>query len=58
MLKNEFCEAELAVLEPPYNNRMERPELSVVDGKVVVSRFQRGQAKKDHDRAIFGTPYF
>ena len=58
ILDSEFTEAQLAVLEPPYNNRLERPELAVENGEVVVKRFKRSEAKKEHDRSIFGTPYF
>ena len=58
ILDKEFTEAQLAVIEPPYNNRMERAELDVVNGEVVINRFKRSEAKKAHDRSIFGTPYF
>lgn len=50
-----LSEAEKAVLEPPYANRLDRPEISE-DGKVEVS--SRSDAKKKHDQELFGTKYF
>jgi ectoine hydroxylase-related dioxygenase (phytanoyl-CoA dioxygenase family) len=45
-----------AVLEPPYANRLDRPNLQERDGHVVLTT--RSERKKQHDREVFGTKYF
>lgn len=45
-----------AVLEPPYANRLDRPNLQERDGAVVMTT--RNERKKQHDRDVFGTKYF
>ena len=48
--------AQRAVLEPPYNNRLERP--SVVKGGDEEPNVEaRSAAKKAFDRIVFGTDY-
>jgi len=50
-------DAQSAVLEPPYANRLDRPEIIDAEkGKVNIS--SRGMRKKQHDRDMFGTKYF
>ena len=44
-----------AVLEPPYANRLDRPNIRE-DGSVEITR--RGGRKKQHDRDVFKTKYF
>lgn len=46
---------QLAVLEPPYNNRLDRPYIAT-DGSV--QHTSRQPVKKDFDREVFGTKYF
>ena len=48
-------DAEAAVLEPPYNPRIDRPVLED-DGSVSVQK--RNAEKKQHDTAVHGTEYF
>merc|ERR1712087_1082159 len=50
-----LTEAQKAVLEPPYANRLDRP-LIQKDGTVEVS--SRNSRKKQHDQDVFGTKYF
>eukprot|EP01083_Nonionella_stella_P096857 272313_1 len=50
-----LSDAEKAVLEPPYANRIDRPEISD-NGDVTIST--RGERKKKHDQDLFGTKYF
>lgn len=50
-----LSDAERAVLEPPYANRLDRPEITQ-DGKVSIS--SRSERKKKHDQELFGTKYF
>jgi hypothetical protein len=52
---NGLTEAERAVLEPPFNNRLDRPIIKQ-DGSVEIVR--RGARKRQHDREVFGTQYF
>jgi ectoine hydroxylase-related dioxygenase (phytanoyl-CoA dioxygenase family) len=47
--------AQRAVLEPPYANRLDRPNIQE-DGSVVVT--SRDDRKMQHDRAVYGTKYF
>lgn len=58
-------EAEKCVLLGPFANRVERPYLVVVKGAVEggvdvveVRKEERNPVKKEHDREIFGTPWF
>jgi ectoine hydroxylase-related dioxygenase (phytanoyl-CoA dioxygenase family) len=50
-----LTEAEKAVLEPPYANRLDRPNINP-DGSVEIT--QRSERKRQHDREVFGTKYF
>lgn len=52
---DDLTEAERAVLEPPYANRLDRPNIES-DGSVIIT--SRNQRKKNHDQALFGTKYF
>ena len=52
---DDLSEAQLAVLEPPYANRLDRPIIQK-DGSVELS--SRNARKKKHDRDLFGTKYF
>jgi ectoine hydroxylase-related dioxygenase (phytanoyl-CoA dioxygenase family) len=52
---NCLTEAERAVLEPPFNNRLDRPNINQ-DGSVEI--VSRGARKRQHDREVFGTQYF
>lgn len=47
--------AERAVLEPPYANRLDRPNIRE-DGSVEVTT--RSERKKQHDKDVFKTKYF
>jgi Protein involved in biosynthesis of mitomycin antibiotics/polyketide fumonisin len=49
-------DAQRAVLEPPYANRLDRPEIQEDCTSVVIS--SRSARKKQHDQDIFGTKYF
>jgi hypothetical protein len=49
-------EAQRAVLEPPYANRLDRPNIRPEDGSIEIPR--RSVAKRQHDRNVFGTDYF
>ena len=52
-------EEEKVVLTGPYANRVERPYVDVdSEGMVVIKRSTRNQAKKDHDKKVFGTNWF
>jgi ectoine hydroxylase-related dioxygenase (phytanoyl-CoA dioxygenase family) len=51
----DLIDAQRAVLEPPYANRLDRPNIND-DGSVVVTT--RDERKKQHDRDVFGTKYF
>lgn len=50
-----LSDAERAVLEPPYANRLDRPNIRE-DGTVEMT--QRGDRKKVHDSEVFKTKYF
>lgn len=52
---DDLTDAQRAVLEPPYANRLDRPNINV-DGSVEVTT--RSERKKQHDREVFGTKYF
>lgn len=59
-----MTETQLAVMEPPYANRLDRPVVALTaseGGKVnhvEVVTSGRSQTKKDFDLKVFGTPYF
>lgn len=49
--------AQRAVLEPPYANRLDRPNIdSAADGTVEITT--RDARKRQHDQDVFGTKYF
>ena len=50
-----LSEAEAAVLEPPYANRLDRPNI-LEDGTVELTT--RSERKRRHDREVFRTKYF
>lgn len=52
---DDLTEAQQAVLEPPYANRLDRPNIRD-DGTVEITT--RSTRKKQHDREVFGTKYF
>ena len=49
---------QLAVLEPPYARRLERPALQVEDGVTTVHTSPRSAAKRAFDTRLFGVGYF
>jgi len=51
----DLTDAQRAVLEPPYANRLDRPIIQE-DGSVEIS--SRNARKKQHDQELFGTKYF
>ena len=52
---DDLDEAQKSVLEPPYANRLDRPNIKD-DGSVEITT--RNERKKAHDAAVFGTKYF
>ena len=52
---NGLTEAERSVLEPPYANRLDRPNIKE-DGSVELTT--RSARKRQHDQDVFGTKYF
>jgi Phytanoyl-CoA dioxygenase (PhyH) len=50
-----LSESQRAVLEPPYANRLDRPNIQD-DGTITITT--RNERKKRHDRQVFGTKYF
>jgi ectoine hydroxylase-related dioxygenase (phytanoyl-CoA dioxygenase family) len=52
---DDLNEAQLSVLEPPYANRLDRPNIRP-DGTVEIT--SRNARKMKHDHDIFGTKYF
>lgn len=48
--------AQRAVLEPPYANRLDRP--NILDDAETVELTTRNARKRQHDRDVFGTKYF
>lgn len=52
---DDMTDAQRAVLEPPYANRLDRPNIEA-DGSVTITT--RGGRKKQHDRDVFKTKYF
>lgn len=56
-----FTPMQRAVVEPPYSTRLERPILTndiALEPDMLPMKITRTQAKKDHDRNLFGTEYF
>ena len=57
-----MSDLERAVLEPPYATRLERPLVTASDVSEASagppSKKPRNEAKKEHDRKLFGTAYF
>lgn len=51
----DLTEAQRAVLEAPYANRLDRPNI-LNDGSIEITT--RNERKKQHDREVFGTKYF
>jgi len=57
MYEGNLTDAQRAVLEPPYANRLDRPLIKdPIEGTVEVE--SRSERKKRHDRELFGTHYF
>lgn len=54
-LYDDMTDAQKAVLEPPYANRLDRPNINE-DGSIVITT--RNTRKKTHDKEVFGTKYF
>jgi ectoine hydroxylase-related dioxygenase (phytanoyl-CoA dioxygenase family) len=52
---DDLTDAQRAVLEPPYANRLDRPNIRP-DGSVEITT--RNERKRQHDRDLFGTKYF
>mmetsp|Transcript_23838 Transcript_23838/g.35494 ORF Transcript_23838/g.35494 Transcript_23838/m.35494 type:complete len:437 (-) Transcript_23838:119-1429(-) len=52
---DDLNDAQLAVLEPPYANRLDRPNIRE-DGSVEIT--QRSDRKRQHDKEVFKTKYF
>ena len=53
---DDLNDAQMAVLEPPYANRLDRPE--ILEDCENVQYSSRNVRKKQHDRELFGTKYF
>lgn len=53
---DDLTPAQRAVLEPPYANRLDRPNIMDDTKSVVVTT--RNDRKKQHDQDVFGTKYF
>jgi Phytanoyl-CoA dioxygenase (PhyH) len=54
-----LTDGQRAVLEPPYANRLDRPNLNVEQNDVdTIVMTTRNERKKQHDRNVFGTKYF
>lgn len=51
----DLTEAQRSVLEPPYANRLDRPNI-LPDGSLEITT--RNERKRQHDREVFGTKYF
>ena len=52
---HDLNDAQRAVLEPPYANRLDRPNICE-DGSVEIT--QRSERKRQHDKEVFKTKYF
>ena len=50
-----MSDAEKAVLEPPYANRLDRPNINETGNVEITTRSAR---KKQHDQDVFRTKYF
>jgi len=53
-----MSEEEKAVLEPPYNVRLDRPLVTTDGASVGIEVKSRSEAKKDFDLRVFSTKYF
>jgi len=53
---DDLTDAQRAVLEPPYANRLDRP--NILPGGDDVRITTRSERKKRHDQEVFGTQYF
>lgn len=51
-------EAEIAVMEPPYNVRLDRPLVTSDGASVGLEVKSRSEAKKEFDQRVFSTKYF
>lgn len=54
---DDLNDAQRSVLEPPYANRLDRPEINP-EQPTTVSISSRSDRKKKHDQQLFGTKYF
>merc|ERR1712228_877745 len=52
---DDLDDAQRSVLEPPYANRLDQPN---IDSNKTVVITTRAKAKKTHDKVVFGTNYF
>jgi ectoine hydroxylase-related dioxygenase (phytanoyl-CoA dioxygenase family) len=52
---DDLTDAQRAVLEPPYANRLDRPNINLDQSIEMTTRNER---KKQHDKEVFGTKYF
>ncbi|GKY99487.1 hypothetical protein MPSEU_000902900 [Mayamaea pseudoterrestris] len=52
---DDLTDAQRAVLEPPYANRLDRPNINADNSITITTRDER---KKQHDKEVFGTKYF
>jgi hypothetical protein len=53
---DDLNDAQRAVLEPPYANRLDRP--NILPDAVSIEITTRNERKKEHDRQVFKTKYF
>ena len=53
-----LSEAQRAVLEPPYNMRLDRPYLAEEDDGLKVKAQSRMDLKKEFDEQVFKNKYF
>jgi hypothetical protein len=59
MYTESMTPAERAVLEPPFANRLDRPNIVLGDGgALTIENTTRNERKKLHDQQVFGTKYF
>jgi ectoine hydroxylase-related dioxygenase (phytanoyl-CoA dioxygenase family) len=59
MYTESMTPAERAVLEPPFANRLDRPNIVPGDdGDLTIENTTRNERKKLHDQQVFGTKYF
>jgi ectoine hydroxylase-related dioxygenase (phytanoyl-CoA dioxygenase family) len=53
---NDLTDAQRSVLEPPFANRLDRP--NILPDSETVEITTRNERKRQHDRDVFGTKYF